>query len=131
MPLRPLLREAVHGPPEAGPVTGWTADDIRVASLLEAEFPNVHVVDVIHHERQTMTETAPEITWDDEEQSAPTPGGASYPEQPDNPHEAPLSVNFKPGGTPQLTVRGRTVAEHMQLLNEVKSSGLLALIASV
>lgn len=75
-----------------------------------------------------MTEQAPEQdeTWGDNEAE-----GATYPERPDNPHEAPLSVNFKPGGTPQLTVRGRTVQEHMELLEQVQSSGLLGLISSV
>lgn len=75
---------------------------------------------------ETVETNAPEdVDWSDAE------GGVSYPEVPTNPHEAPLSVNFKPGGTPQLTVRGRTVAEHMELLRQVQSSGLLAVIADV
>lgn len=80
-----------------------------------------------------MTEQAPEdfTGGDDGGWSEATAAKVTYPEHPDNPHEAPLSVNFKPGGTPQLTVRGRTVAEHMALLQEVESSGLLGVIASV
>lgn len=81
-----------------------------------------------------MTEQTAPAPWDNDDQQPNwdgSPKAVSFPELPDNPHEAPLSVNFKPGGTPQLTVRARTVAEHMELLNQVKSSGLLALINSV
>lgn len=107
-----------------------TPEDIRVARLLDQELGPIRFIEVIHHKENRMTEQAPENDmWDGEEDAAP--GGATFPEYPDNPHEAPLSVNFKPGGTPQLTVRGRTVAEHMDLLTQVADSGLLAAIGRV
>lgn len=62
-------------------MTGWTAEDIRVASLLEAQFPNVRVVDVINHEEKSMTEQAPEeIHWDDSDDQGEGLGGVTYPE---------------------------------------------------
>jgi hypothetical protein len=104
----------------------WTEQDHAALCALSAGLGGFHVLEVIEENR--MTEQAPEQdeTWGDSEAE-----GATYPERPDNPHEAPLSVNFKPGGTPQLTVRGRTVQEHMELLEQVQSSGLLGLISSV
>jgi len=104
-----------------------TEHDIRVARLLDQELGPIRFIEVIHHEENRMTEQAPETeSWDDA-----APAAVIFPQQPENPHEAPLSVNFKPGGTPQLTVRGRTVAEHMDLLKQVQSSGLLDVVNSV
>lgn len=114
----------------------WTAEDIRVASVLEAGLGPVRVVDVIKHKENRMTDVtglnAPEDDggWA-EATGANAPAPVTFPQMPDNPNEAPLSVNFKPGGTPQLTVRGRTVAEHMDLLRQVQTSGLLEVISGV
>lgn len=88
----------------------WTSEDIRVASLLEAEFPNVHVVDVIHHEGQNMTETAPEITWDDEEQGngMSEVSGPGYPELPSNPHNHVYTWSPKLPDGSMLVIRSNT-----------------------
>lgn len=61
----------------------WTPEDIRVASLLEAQFPNVHVVDVIHHEEIRMTEPVqPDMEAEGYEDGETAFGGATYPEYP-------------------------------------------------
>lgn len=110
-------------------MTGWDNTDLRALRRIGVGLGAFQVIEI---KENSVTEQAPENDmWDGEEDKAPAQSGATFPEHPDNPHEAPLSVNFKPGGTPQLTVRGRTVAEHMALLQDVQSSGLLTLIASV
>lgn len=62
----------------------WTPEDIRVASLLEAEFPNVRVVDVIHHpEENRMTEPVqPDLEAEGEYEEGTVFGGATFPEYP-------------------------------------------------
>lgn len=95
-------------------MTGWTADDIRVASLLEAEFPSVHVVDVIHHERQNMTEAPYNETnpapmdgpdpWEGESATA----APSFPELPSNPHNHVYTWSPKLPDGSMLVIRSNT-----------------------
>lgn len=110
----------------------WNDQDLAALRVLDAGLGGISMLELIEENR--MTEQAPEdFTGGDESGWGEATGAnaPAFPEHPDNPHEAPLSVNFKPGGTPQLTVRARTVQEHMDLLQQVQSSGLLALIQSV
>jgi hypothetical protein len=65
-------------------VTAWTAEDIRVASLLEAQLGPIRVIEVIEHKENRMTDTvAPDVEaegWEPEDGAAF--GGATYPEYP-------------------------------------------------
>lgn len=91
-------------------MTGWTADDIRVASALEAQFPSVHVVDVIIHEENSMTETvmdgpvAEDSGWEPEgDDQSPT-----YPELPSNPHNHVYTWSPKLPDGSMLVIRSQT-----------------------
>jgi hypothetical protein len=114
-------------------VSLWTEQDLAALRALDAGLGGISMIEAVEENR--MTEQAPEgFTGDDGDDGGwgeATGKDATFPERPDNPHESPLSVNFKPAGAPQLTVRGRTVQEHMELLEQVQSSGLLGLIQSV
>lgn len=65
-------------------MTAWTAEDIRVASLLEAQLGPIRVIEVIEHKENRMTDTvAPDVEaegWEPEDGAAF--GGATYPEYP-------------------------------------------------
>lgn len=77
-----------------------------------------------------MTETAPEQTETAADTAPQAPFGHFYPQKPENPHESPLSVNFAPGRAPQVTVRGRTVSEWRDLLEEAMDSGVFTVIGA-
>lgn len=80
------------------------------------------------------TNDAPEAaaSWSPEDYSgatAPTANTPQYPEYGPLP-EAPISVNFRPGDKPQITVRGNTAAEITAALNDLEAHGVYANLAA-
>lgn len=77
------------------------------------------------------------VDWGDMTQSvadelatyAPTPAPVGYPEYPALP-EAPISINFRPGDKPQITVRGHCAAQITAALNDLEANGVYANLAA-
>lgn len=105
-------------------MTAWTADDIRVASLLEAQLGPIRVIEVIEHKRKEnrMTDVldstvAAEGEWE------PDGEGASYPELPDNPHNHVYTWSPKLPDNSMLVIRSQTA---LGLVEAVEAMGPMA-----
>lgn len=75
-----------------------------------------------------MAEPEAAATWSPEEYPG-TKAPVIYPEYPALP-EAPISINFRPGDKPQITVRGHSAAQITAALNELEAGGVYANIAA-
>lgn len=97
---------------------------VAIATLISA-FPDLTLVEVVHHERDAMTDTAPEQTedWSDVEQDA---DGVTFPEYPSNPHNHRFTVSFDPNKPPFVVVRASTAAELKAAFGELETSGAYA-----
>lgn len=75
-----------------------------------------------------MAEPEAAATWSPEDYPG-TKAAPSYPEYGALP-EAPISVNFRPGDKPQITVRGHSAQEITATLNDLEAGGVYANIAA-
>lgn len=99
-------------------MTAWTADDIRVASLLEAQLGPIRVIDVIEHKENRMTDVVnpempiPAESWggSDEQEMAYATGqkAIGYPELSDNPHNHTYTWSPKLPDGSMLVIRAST-----------------------
>lgn len=107
-------------------MTAWTAEDIRVASLLEAQLGPIRVIEVIEHKENRMTvETTPfsETNPDPSEGPDPWAEGASYPEVSDNPHNHTYTWSPKLPDNSMLVIRSQTAPG---LVEAVEAMGPMA-----
>lgn len=92
-------------------MTAWTAEDIRVASLLEAQLGPIRVIEVIEHEHKEnrMSDAMGDTpTLDGEWDGGNGAEGVTYPELPSNPHNHVYTWSPKLPDGSMLVIRAST-----------------------
>lgn len=85
----------------------WTAEDIRVASTLEAGLGPVRVVEVIKHEEKNVTDTVDTTATEDTDWE-PENENSSFPEVVPNPHNHTYTWSPKLPDGSMLVIRSQT-----------------------
>lgn len=67
--------------------------------------------------------------WSPEDYPSPAKAAVTYPEYGPLP-EAPISINFRPGDKPQITVRGHSAQDITRIFNDLEENGVYANIAA-